>query len=189
MTNKLIGLGHKKRVGKDTFAQILIQEAERRGIKTNRVSFAAKLYEICNELYGWCGQKRKEDYDGEFGHEKETPLPVIGKSPRQILIEVGNLLRTVYPDTWIAYALNALPINSVSVITDVRYPNEAVAIKKRGGLLIKVTRDSAPVGTDVADTALDGWDGWDLVIDNDGTLEELRFKANRVLDNLGALNN
>jgi hypothetical protein len=181
MTNKLIGLGHKKRVGKDTFANILIEEATRRGIKTNRVSFAGKLYAICHELYSWAGQKTKEQYDGEFEHEKEVVLPVIGKSPRQILIEVGNQLRLVYPDTWLTYALHTTPMDSVSIITDVRYP------KDRGGLLIRVTRDGVEVGTDVADTALDGWEGWDLNISNNGSIEDLRYKANRVLDNLGAL--
>jgi hypothetical protein len=62
-------------------------------------------------------------------------------------------------------------------ITDVRFPNEAVAIKRAGGTLVKINRPDVAVLEHPSEHALDDWDQWDLVIDNDGTLEEFRHKC------------
>lgn len=71
------------------------------------------------------------------------------------------------------------------IITDVRYPNEAAAIKSWGGKLVKVIRLDAPKSDDVADSALAGFEGWDLTIHNDGTLDDLAdfayLTANRLI--------
>ena len=57
------------------------------------------------------------------------------------------------------------------IITDVRFPNEAQAIKDRGGILIRINRDNGTRAIDVnahlSETALDDYDGFDYVIDND----------------------
>jgi len=80
------------------------------------------------------------------------------------------------------------------VITDVRFPDEANYIKERGGILIKVVRDSEinrwkklDDGTHeypeehISETALDNYDKFDYVIDNNGTIEELIIKIKDVL--------
>ncbi len=59
-------------------------------------------------------------------------------------------------------------------ITDVRFPNEADIIKKNGGIMIRVNR----IGMDCSDmhpseTALDNYQGFDFVIENDGDLLNL----------------
>ena len=60
------------------------------------------------------------------------------------------------------------------IITDCRFPNEAQAIKDRGGLVIRVTRP----GENLADlhpseTSLDSWT-FDFVLDNSGTIAQLK---------------
>lgn len=72
-----------------------------------------------------------------------------------------------------------------TVVPDVRFENEARWAKMRGALMVHVTR-SVPLestGRDdahVSETALDGYTGWDVVVNNDGTLDDLKAKAAEV---------
>lgn len=72
------------------------------------------------------------------------------------------------------------------IITDVRFPNEADAIREKGGLLIQVRRPDITVHTDMtplheSETALDDYTGFDHVIINDEGLEELAGKVKNIL--------
>ena len=80
------------------------------------------------------------------------------------------------------------------LVTDVRFPNEAKAIKDRGGLIIRVNRDSGQALIDKgihipkwncteehsSETSLDNYDGFDHVIDNNGSIEELVEKVKQL---------
>lgn len=81
------------------------------------------------------------------------------------------------------------------IITDCRFPNEAKAIKDRGGVIIRVNRNPPEIiewekearakgiifeEEHPSETALDGW-GFDYVIDNDGNMEELVDKVKEML--------
>jgi len=71
------------------------------------------------------------------------------------------------------------------IITDVRFPNEAQAIKDRGGIVIRVNRydeNGMPYKTlnnHPSETALDEYE-FDHVIDNDGSIEELVEKVKQL---------
>ena len=84
------------------------------------------------------------------------------------------------------------------IITDVRFPNEAQAIKDRGGIVIRVNRGERecncglkesehdkvrhafiPKEEHPSETALDGWD-FDYVIENNGSMEELIKKVEQL---------
>ncbi len=74
------------------------------------------------------------------------------------------------------------------IITDVRFPNEAQAIKDRGGIVIRVERDyilrdvELPFIKDAqhpSETALDDYE-FDHVIENDGSLDELIGKVKQL---------
>lgn len=63
------------------------------------------------------------------------------------------------------------------IITDTRFPNEAKAIKDRGGFVIRVDRPGLePINSHPSETALDKWD-FDYRIDNSGTIEDLNVKV------------
>lgn len=62
------------------------------------------------------------------------------------------------------------------LITDCRFPNEALAIKERNGIVIRVTRPGEEVGEHASETALDNW-LFDIVITNDGSIEDLIQKV------------
>jgi dephospho-CoA kinase len=70
------------------------------------------------------------------------------------------------------------------IITDVRFPNEFKAIKERNGMLIKVIRDTGKVSAHISETALDYENRWDCVIDNNGTIEELKVKVEEAWNTL-----
>lgn len=96
------------------------------------------------------------------------------------------------------------------IITDLRFPNEAQAIKEKGGILIRVNRlvelrfpeiwDSFQSQDDIdswydylesthkyniiyneSETALDDYKDWDYVIHNNGTIEDLIEKIKKKL--------
>ena len=178
-TTLTIGLGHYKRTGKDSFANFLLQACRERdpGFAIGKRSFAYKLKQIYQELYGWAGLREPEYYETVEGEQyREIVLPEIGKSPRQIWIDMGTkaVRRHVYEPTWLDYLLKGQHDLDVMVIPDVRFTNEAEAIRKSGGVLVKVVRPGYGPGPDVADRALLDYDGWDYVIGGDaGSSESL----------------
>lgn len=171
----IIAFGHRKQQGKSTCAELLKQNIiVAQGLESVEIrAFSDPLYEICHQLYGWDGFKKREHYEA-FPSDKEVPLPVIGKSPRQILIDFGTLgiRQQVYSETWVKYLINTLN-NKITLIPDLRFHNEAEALKEAGALLVKVVRPKAILENDVADEDLDDFEGWDLTIINDGTKRQL----------------
>lgn len=78
------------------------------------------------------------------------------------------------------------------IITDVRFPNEAQAIKDRGGIVVRISRrasidDEMIWGTNPlrhpSETSLDDWE-FDYKINNSGTLEELLEETRFLLNNI-----
>lgn len=81
------------------------------------------------------------------------------------------------------------------IVTDVRFPNETKAIKDKGGILIRVNRmyEDKSVTSELrrnlykhtnqppSETVLDDYQDWDYIINNDGTIEDLIEKVNRIL--------
>jgi hypothetical protein len=70
------------------------------------------------------------------------------------------------------------------LITDCRFPNELEAVKAHKGITIKVIRDSGnTVGTTHAsETALDDYTEWDYVVDNNGSIEDLKTQVFSILE-------
>jgi len=75
------------------------------------------------------------------------------------------------------------------LITDVRFPNEAQAIKDKGGLVVRVQRGEKMDMTGlehVSESSLDSWD-FDYIIPNNGSLEELSEQVKSFLVQHGLL--
>lgn len=75
------------------------------------------------------------------------------------------------------------------LVTDVRFPNEAKAIKDREGILVRVNsrKEFLPNPSlsheDIhySEVALDDYSNWDYIIDNNGSLEQLIDKVKTIL--------
>jgi hypothetical protein len=174
---KIVGLGYKKGVGKSTLAKFITTyvRCTRPDINIKELSFAAKLKDICYQIYRWTGLRHGQHYENHRD-EKEIVLPAIGLSPRDIWIQVGNKFREVYGTTWIDFALKGVNAD-ILIITDVRFRNEAEAIRKKDGMLIEITRPNILQGTDPAEVDLDTWTDWDCTIANNYDLASLNIWA------------
>jgi hypothetical protein len=64
-------------------------------------------------------------------------------------------------------------------IPDVRFPNEVEAVKRMRGFVVRIDRDpklripQVATRSHASEIALDGYTGWDYVINNDGRPSEL----------------
>lgn len=119
--------------------------------------------------------------------EMVTPVKVDSLQVRVFLQRLGTeaIRDGIHPNTWVnALFADYKPRHHHTVnpdfedpnwiITDCRFPNEAQAIKDRGGIVIRVTRP----GENLADlhpseTSLDAWT-FDFVLDNSGSITQLK---------------
>lgn len=111
---------------------------------------------------------------------KEREIPGLGKTPRQLLQTLGtewgrDLIRN---DVWVAMLerrlaqFQAAGVEAV-VVADVRFENEADWVRQRGGEVWHVYR-ATDADEHVSERGIKVRDG-DRVIDNSGTLDELRL--------------
>ncbi len=179
---RIIGFGHRRRVGKDTCAKFLsiILRMKNRDVK--KVGFSDELYRICHQLYKWAGFKTKEYYE-EHGHLKEVKLAAVNRTPREILIDVGMKMREQDPYVWIDQALRGTHCEFL-IMADVRFHNEVSRIKELGGQCIKIERPGIEKFDDPADADLKNWDQWDQILVNDGTLSNLNDQMMTLAENL-----
>ncbi len=70
------------------------------------------------------------------------------------------------------------------VITDVRFPNEAQAIKEKGGYVIRIDRPGVkPINDHPSETSLDTWK-FDYKIDNVSDIVSLAFTLTNIISKI-----
>ena len=170
----IIGLSGYAQSGKDTVADYLMAEHGfiRRAFADN---IRRMLYDV-NPMIGHEPLQVKVDVDG-WDKAKQDPivrrmLQVLGVSARE----------NIHQDVWINAALDRV-LNDRIVITDVRFINEAEAIRNRGGEIWRVVRPGVnAVNSHVSETQLDNYK-FDQYLVNDGSITDLH---NQVLNLIGA---
>jgi hypothetical protein len=84
---------------------------------------------------------------------------------------------------WVDMAINNLPDGSKAVFADVRFPNEADAIKALGGEVWRVMRTGVgPANDHISEHALNDYHGFEHLLSNDGSLEDLAEKVKKILN-------
>lgn len=67
------------------------------------------------------------------------------------------------------------------LIDDVRFMNELQVIKEHGGLIVKIERPGFDgANNHASETSLDAYHDWDMVLLNDGTLDEFKIKVEQL---------
>jgi hypothetical protein len=170
---RIIGLGYKIGSGKDTAADVLCSE-----FGYTKMRFADALKEAVSAIFGW----PREKLDDQKFKAKEDAF--WGATPRTILQRVGTeaIRQQIREDVWIK-ALELRIKNFVKmgkllpwiVVPDVRFCNEAEAVKSWGGIVVNVWRPTerstnAAHAHHASETELDTYNNWDATLYNDSTL-------------------
>lgn len=125
---------------------------------------------------------------------KEEVIPWIGKSPRQLMQTLGTEWgrQFVHQDIWTRVMQHRWETVQVAMsnprmcITDVRFDNEAEAVKKRRGIIVHIVRSAAlPVSAHVSEAGVDPY-YVDFTLSNDGTLLALAAGVQEIMRRLGA---
>ncbi len=184
----IIGLRGYKKSGKDTVAAM--------ATGCRRIAFADKLKDVAQSLFDLSDdqvedQTCKEQVDASWG-----------VTPRFILQRLGSeVARSIHPETWIRPVKRYIEANDgvwpatknikgdvkvheidipAFIVTDVRFRNEAQAVKDWGGYLVEIKRPCTGGDNHPSETELDGYK-FDYTIDNDGTKEDLKRKVDDML--------
>lgn len=173
----IYAFGHRKRVGKDTFASYCFEHLRRKHPRQNiqKTSFAFQLKLMTYQLYSHLGVREPNFYD-LHPEKKDQKLVGTDKTVRDLYIALGNKLREFDPHVWINACFNITSADFL-LITDLRYPNEFKAVKEQGGFCFKIVNPNVPNTDDVADCVLESETGWDEIINNDSDLNSLYNKA------------
>lgn len=165
----LLGLGGKAGSGKTTVTNYLTT----RGFRVQK--FADPLKSMLSDLLISQGVEPGDTSMFTEGALKEVPTDLLGgKSPRHAMQTLGTEWGRgqLSEDFWVEAALRNLGPGD-RVFDDVRFPNEAIAIRNRGGIVVNVFRPDAPqVGRHPSENALADF-AFDYVIYNDDDMETL----------------
>lgn len=184
----ILGIGCESGTGKDTVCMLLIDYLRSRnmkGLNIVREGFADRLYDLCFAFYSWAGFKSRQHY-AMNPKDKELILPLLGKCPRQILIDVSNKLNEYDPDMF----LNAIAKNKnfhLKIVPDTRRPWEFDALYNNpDAYLLRITRPGidSQWEMDVCLKTEPYLSKWHKTICNDGDLACLNQKVKDFADEI-----
>jgi len=168
---KLIGLHGYARSGKDTLATLIMQQH-----RFTRMAFADPLKAAASVLFGI-------HRDVVFGDDKTVVLEPWGITLREALQKLGTeaMRNNFGEDFWIKrWRMEYDRTEGNVVVTDVRFENEAAAIRAAGGRMVHLTRPGAGLKGDAGRHPSEGgvtvMPG-DLQIANDSTIQALSAKV------------
>jgi hypothetical protein len=200
---KVIGIAGQLASGKDTVADYLAKKLNERAIyhedKWKRIGFANAVKKVFMDTFqvSW-------DFIEQWKRKDEV-APGFDMNVRKSLQFIGDGFRKIQSDIWIQTAFRE---DVPKIISDVRYLNEARAVKEHGGLNILVWRqgyennDPNPSESQIKPTVdwcvKSGYEGliktwpfggqlpdwirdFDFFLRNDGSLDQLYYKADTLL--------
>ena len=169
---KIIGIAGVKGSGKSESVRVL------ESVGYTEVKMAGALKGMTNFYLEYIGLNEQERFDRIEGHLKEVPDDAfLGKTSRQFQQFLGTDFgrKLISDDIWTsAFTKRAAGFELVAC-SDVRFPNELDLIRSMGGKVYRVERDTETNEYSLHESekhipTLDV----DGVIDNNGTLEQLR---------------
>ena len=180
----LIAICGHKFSGKSTVANLLHNAT---GYEVR--SFATPLKKMVCALVG-CTMDNLEDYDYKENTEVPEHLWAYCANDkhtiRALMQGLGDLMRKENPNVFIDCTLGNG--SEDCIVSDCRFPNEAKAVKARGGIVIKVVRDGVASGdTHQSETRINEIDA-DYTLWNDTTLDNLMLNVDSLVRLLRANN-
>ena len=115
-------------------------------------------------------------------------------TPREIMQGMGAFYRKIDYDFWVKGLRKFLQHEKLQghkdfIITDARYVNEAEFIKSKKGFLIRIerdveNRDQIHGATHESETGLDNYKDFDMYIDNNGDLADLKISSYNIVSGI-----
>lgn len=182
----IIGVSGYLRSGKDEVGKIIQRLNNHFEVK----KFAGKLKRIASLMTGIPVEKfEDQDFKDSMMPPEWGEITV-----RQFLVDLGTkaIRNVVNKNAWVISAMVGYSEEKKWIFTDCRFPNEAQAIKDKGGVIIRVNREVPGVSQKLIDrpeteTSLDDWD-FDYVIENMGTLQDLENQVKEILRKINQVN-
>ncbi len=167
MADEIIIISGKQFCGKDTIAKLIMEKKR----NFRRIGLADAIKKIYSQESGISIEeieKNKSEY-------------------RADLIALGNKGREADEDKWIKVILAE---RGSIIVPDVRMRHEIEKFKEQEAYCIRVEADATQRGKrgklsredDYTETALDDYKGWDYIIENGGTKEELQGKVDKLIE-------
>jgi hypothetical protein len=173
----IIGLSGYAQVGKDTVAQILVED-----YGYTRIGFAdiiKKAAYILDPIITLDGMRLAHAVE-KYGWETSKQVPEVRRILQVLGSEVGREL--IDPQIWVELTMHSVHPDDKIVISDVRFKNEAEEIKWKQGKIWRITRidKDAPVNVHRSETDMDSWD-FDQYVANNGTVEDLKQEVIQIM--------
>lgn len=167
----IVGITGRKRAGKDEFAQALAAALAARGLRSVRVAYADRLKGGCARVFGI----PIADMHDASAKDGALPAPILiddhvhlleaefgleirraggrARTVRELLQLVGSeYVRRSRPAYWVDVAIekaeSATSAGAIALMPDVRFDNEAVAVRSRHGAVVEVVKQGAAYAAD-----------------------------------------
>ena len=174
---QIILIAGKARSGKSTIANFMIENLKKQGKKPCELQIGQYIKYYATRYFGWDGKEETK--------------------PRSLLQELGTevIRNKIDPDFHIDRLIQDIEVLSyfydTFIVSDVRMPVEIEKPKKKFDniVTIKMVRESDELNNEqqkhVTEIALDSYDEFDYIVDNNKTLEDLEIKAKDILERIG----
>lgn len=168
--------------GKNTFGEML---QEILGYRAKTDYFARPLKEMCRDAFRplslYLNSNLSIDtIEDSSWFEKKTPVT------RHILQIVGtDIVRKVSENYWSKMARDNISshLAPIVIMTDWRFPSEWDFLDRTMNCVcVRINRGIGREKEHESETALDNFEWFDFIIENNSTLEDLRIQANLVAD-------
>ncbi|QJD50709.1 deoxynucleoside monophosphate kinase [Streptomyces phage Issmi] len=184
MSDLIIGLSGYARSGKNEAANVLVTRGWRQAAFADKLrDFLYALNPLIPGHYGAGNLRLRTLIDRTGWDYAKVTYPEVRALLQRAGTEAGR--DVLGQNVWVDALLNQHADAPALVVTDCRFPNEADAIRARGGILIRVDRPGVGPAKDkygrahVSETSLDDYD-FDHRLINDGSVVDLHDKLEGV---------
>lgn len=201
----IIGVSGKMHSGKDTFFGIM--SSLQPEFYWQNKKFAGKLKEVASVITGfpetyWDNHEiKQQQMPGDWGMTYRDFLQRLGtECVRNVLHPnawVNSLMSEYKKCTYFKELTSERDGNVISttyeeldslpnwIVTDVRFPNEAEAIRKLGYPLVRINREHTK-SNHPSEVALDNYGRFDFVIENTGSLQDFNESVRNIANSVSA---